>query len=197
MEALRKTVLVGCLIYGLYGLMSLFLLGTFIPPLPIKPFIFAAFLIAYVLVSRQDFSPLLRISLLVWMVTLIFVGQYFVEFFFDYQTVDFYINNVEPFVLMGSISAFVALVYKLVGEIGYRSIKYYLPIVISAALIPLTILFKDQIVFDWGMVLVVFLFFVFERTNKGSLTEDKYEKILNVLNGVAVITIIERITYLL
>jgi hypothetical protein len=197
MEALRKTVIIGCLIYGLYALVSLFDLGTFIPPIPIKPFVFAAFLIAYVSVSRQDYSPLLRIGLLIWMMTLIFVGQYFVEIFFDYDMVDFYVNNVEPFVLMGSVAAFIAMTYKLVGELGYRSIKYYLPIVISAALIPLTIIFKDQIVFDWGMVIVAFFFFVFERTNKVVVTDDKYEKIFYVLNGVAVITIIERITYLL
>lgn len=197
MEALRKTVVIGCLIYGLYGLVSLFDLGTFIPPIPFKPFLFAAFLIAYVSVSRNDFSPLLRISLLVWMMSLIFVGQYFVETFFDYEMVDFYINNVEPFVLMGAISAFIAMVYKLVGEMGYRSIKFYLPIVISAAIIPLTIIAKDQIVFDWGMIIVAFLFFIFERMKKGGSTEEKYEKMLLVLNGVAVITIIERITYIL
>ncbi len=197
MEALRKTVIVACLIYGLYGLVSLFDLGTFIPPIPLKPFIFAAFLIAYVSVSRKDFSPLLRISLLVWMMTLIFVGQYFVEVFFDYETIDFYLNNVEPFVLMGSITAFIALSYKLVEELAYRSFKYYLPIVISAVLIPLTILLKDQIVFDWGMIIIAFLFFIIERTDKAGATEEKYEKIFYVLYGVAAITIIERITYLI
>ena len=197
MEALRKTVVIGCLIYGLYGLVSLFDLGTFIPPIPFKPFIFIAFLIAYVSVSRNDFSPLLRISLLVWMMSLIFVGQYFVETFFDYEMVNFYINNVEPFVLMGAISAFIAMVYKLVGEMGYRSIKFYLPIIISAAIIPLTIIVKDQIAFDWGMIIIAILFFIFEKLKNGVTTEEKYEKILLVLNGVAAITIIERITYLL
>ena len=197
MEALRKTVIIGCLVYGLYGLVSLFDLGVFIPPLPIKPFLFAVFLIVYISVSRQDFSPLLRISLLVWMTTLVFVGQYFVEFFFDYSTVDMYINNVEPVILMGSIAAFIALVYKLVSEMGYTSIKYYLPIVISAALIPLTILFKDKIVFDWGIVVIAFLFFLFDRLKKEGSTEEMHEKILYVLYGVAAITVIERITYLL
>ena len=197
MEALRKTVTIGCLTYGLYGLISLFELGTFVPPIPIKPFVFATFLIAYVSVSRQDNSPLLRIALLVWLITLIFVGQYFAEIFFDFDTVDFYINTVEPFVLMFSISAFVAMNYKLVRELGYSSIKYYLLIVISGMLIPLTIVFNDQIMFDWGMVTVAFLFFIFERMNKGRNVEDKYEKVFFVLNGVAVITIIERITYLL
>ncbi|PWH86793.1 hypothetical protein [Brumimicrobium oceani] len=197
MEALRKSVIIGSLIYGLYGLVSLFDLGTFIPPIPLKPFLFAAFLIAYVSVSRNDFSPLLRISLLVWMVSLIFVGQYFVEIFFDYEMVDFYINNVEPFVLMGAIAAFIALTYMLVLEMGYRSTKFYLPLIISSAIIPLTIILKDQIVFDWGMILVAILFFIFERLGKNEEREEKYEKILLVLNGVAVITIIERITYIL
>lgn len=197
MEALRKTVSIGCLIYGIYGLVSLFDLGTFIPPIPIKPFIFAAFLIAYVLVSRQDFSPLLRISLLIWMMSLIFVGQYFVEIFFDYETVNFYINNVEPFVLMGSIAAFIGMIYKLVGEMGYRSFKFYSPIIISAGIIPLTILFKDQIVFDWGMIIIALLFFIFDRTKSTTEIEEKYEKILYVLYGVSVVTAIERITYLL
>jgi hypothetical protein len=196
MEALRKTVTVGCLIYGLYGLVSLFDLGVFIPPFPIKPFLFATFLISYILVSREDFSPLLRISLLVWMTTLVFVGQYFVEIFFDYSTVDFYINNVEPFVLMGSIAAFIALVYKLVSEMGYTRLKFYLPLVISAALIPLTIFIKDQIIFDWGIIAVAFLLFIFNRLKKGTSTEEMHEKILFVLYGVAAITIIERITYL-
>ena len=197
MEALKKTVIIGCLVYGLYGLVSLIDLGVFIPPLPVKPFLFAAFLIAYVSVSRKDFSPLLRISMLVWMMTLIFVGQYFVETFFDYTTVDTYLNNVEPVILMGSIAAFIALVYKLVSEMGYTSVKYYLPIVISAALIPLTILFKDQIVFDWGIIVIAFVFFLFERLKKENSTEEMHEKILYVLYGVAAITVIERVTYLL
>lgn len=197
MEALRKTVIVGCLIYGLYGLMSLLQLGTFIPPLPIKPFLFAAFLITYVVVSQKDFSPLLRISLLVWMTTLIFVGQYFVEFFFDHTTVDLYLNNVEPVVLMGSVAAFIALVYKLIREMGYRSMQYYLPLIISLAIIPLTILFKDQFAFDWGIIIVAFLLFLFERLKKASSTEEIHEKILFVIYGVAVITVIERMTYLI
>nr|WP_299206173.1 hypothetical protein [uncultured Brumimicrobium sp.] len=197
MEALRKTVIVGCLIYGLYGLMSLLQLGTFIPPLPIKPFLFATFLITYVMVSQKDFSPLLRISLLVWMTTLIFVGQYFVEFFFDHTTVDLYLNNVEPVVLMGSVAAFIALVYKLIREMGYKSMQYYLPLIISLAIIPLTILFKDQFAFDWGIIIVAFLLFLFERLKKASSTEEIHEKILFVIYGVAVITVIERMTYLI
>ncbi|HLV41722.1 MAG TPA: hypothetical protein VKY37_05560 [Brumimicrobium sp.] len=197
MEVLRKAVIIGCLVYGLYGLVSLFDLGVFIPPLPIKPFLFAAFLIVYVSVSRQDFSPLLRISLLVWMMTLIFVGQYFVETFFDYTTVDLYLNNVEPVILMGSIAAFIALVYKLVSEIGYTSLKYYLPIVISAALIPLTIIFKDQIVFDYGIITVALMLFLVERLKKENSTAEMHDKILYILYGVATITVIERATYLL
>lgn len=197
MENLRKTVLVGCLIYGLYGLVSLFDLGVFIPPLPLKPFLFAVFLIVYISVSRQDFSPLLRISLLVWMTSLVFVGQYFVEVFFEYSMVDFCLNNVEPFILMGSIAAFIALVYKLVGEMGYTALKYYLPILISATLIPLTIFFKDQIIFDWGIVTIAVLLYTFDRLKKGASTEEMHEKILIVMYGVAAITVIERITYLL
>src|SRR5690554_5758828 len=180
MEILRKTVIIGCLIYGVYGIVSLIQLGQFIPPIPIKPFVFAAFLIVYVSVSRQDFSPLLRISFLIWMMSLIFVGQYFVEILFDYSTVDFYLNNVEPFVLMGSIAAFIALVYKLVGELRYQSFKYYLLIVISALIIPITILIKDQIIFDYGIILIAFLFFIFERMKKLADTEEKVEKILMV-----------------
>src|SRR5690554_3601869 len=163
MENLRKTVLVGCLIYGLYGLTSLFNLGVFIPPLPLKPFLFTVFLFSYIFVSRQDFAPLLRISLLIWMTTLIFIGQYFIEVFFDYETVYFYLNNVEPFILMGSIAAFIALVYKLVSEMHYTSFKYLTPIVISGLLIPLTLFIKDQIVFDWGIITIALLFFIFER----------------------------------
>ncbi|WP_107037839.1 hypothetical protein [Brumimicrobium mesophilum] len=197
MEVLRKITIIGCLVYGLYGLVSFLDLGTFVPPIPLKPYIFMAFLIGYVTVSRQDFSPLLRISLLVWMMALIFVGQYFVETFFDYETVDFYLNNVEPFVLMGSIAGFVAMVYKLVGELAYRSIKYYLPIGVSTAIIPLTVIFKNQIVFDWGMVIVALLLFTFERMKTTTEIEEKYEKIFYVLYGVSVVTIIERMTYIL
>jgi len=197
MEILRKTVIIACLIYGLYGVVSLLDLGVFIPPLPLKPFLFAVFLITYVSVSRKDFSPLLRIAVLVWMMTLIFVGQYFVEIFFDYATVDLYLNNVEPVVLIGSIAAFITLVYKLVGEMGYRSFKYYLPIIISAVLIPLTIFFKDQIIFDWGIIVVALLLYVFDRLKKEVSTQDIYEKILVIIYGVAAITLIERITYLL
>lgn len=196
MEKLRKTVLSGALIYALYGLISLFNLGVFIPPIPLKPFLFSAFLLAYVLVSRQDYSPLLRISLLIWMMSLIFVGQYFVEIFFDVKTIDFYLNNVEPFVLIGSITAFIAFTYKIVSEMNYSSYQYYLPIIISSAIIPLTIILKDQIVFDWGMIAVAILIFVFERINKEQNTEEKLEKVLYVLNGVAAITLIERVTYL-
>lgn len=197
MEVLRKTVIISCLIYGLYGLLSLLNLGVFIPPLPIKPLLYILFLLVYIAVSRYDYSPLLRIALLIWMTSLVFVGQYFVELIFDYTTVDFYLNNVEPFVLMGSIAAFILLVYKLASEMGYTSLKYYLLISIAAALIPLTILVKDRIVFDWGISAVAFLFYLFEWFRKEVEMEEMHEKILFVLYGVAIITVIERVTYLL
>src|SRR5690554_523436 len=197
MDKLQKTVIIGTLIYGLYGLISLFDLGVFIPPLPLKPFLFVLFLFSYILVSQQDFSPLLRISLLIWMTTLVFVGQYFVETFFDYATVDFYLNNVEPFILIGSITAFIILVYQLVNEIGYTSLKYFTPIAIAVLLIPLTLLIKNQIIFDWGMIIIAVLFFIFERSKKEQTTAEKHVKILTLLYGISAITIIERVTYIL
>ncbi|PKR80842.1 hypothetical protein CW751_08730 [Brumimicrobium salinarum] len=196
MEALRKVILIGCLIYGIYGLVSWFELGFFIPPFPIKPILFTVFLIAYILVSRADFSPLLRISLLIWMTSLIFVGQYFVELFFDYRTIDFYLNNIEPFVLMGSLAAFIALVYTMVKEMNYLPYQTIILVGLAALLIPLTILLKDQIVFDYGIITSAFLFFIFDRIRKVESTSEMHLKVLYVMYGVASITFMERITYI-
>lgn len=195
MEKLRKTVIIGCLIYGLYGLISWLDVGVFVPPIPLKPFLFATFFVFFVYDDYQGHLTVLNISFLIWLATLVFIGQYLVETFFDYNTVDLYINTIEPYILLGSMISFIVFVSILSKRFEY---PYILTLILStlAILILLSvILIGKQAFYDWGIAVVALLFFIF-NWNKDHLNEN-YQKMQMVLNGVAIINVLEKLAFML
>lgn len=195
MEKLNKTVTIGCLIYGLYGLISWLNVGAFVPPIPLKPFLFLAFLVAFIIINKQNNFTSLNIFFLVWLTTLIFVGQYLAETFFDFESVQFYMNVIEPFVLLGSILAFIVFVFIFSRKIGYSPIIIVVLLILTVSIFLFILLIGKQFVYDWGIAIVALLFFVFNR-NKDSLSEN-HQKIQVVLSGVAVINVLEQLAFLL
>lgn len=195
MEKLSKTVSISCLIYGLYGLVSWLDVGAFVPPIPLKPFLFVAFLLAFVFSIRQNIFTSLNISFLLWLVTLVFVGQYLVETFFDFEFVHLYMNSIEPFILLGSIFAFIVFVFNFSRKIGSSSIRIFILLLLSILIFTFILLIGKHFVYDWGIAIITLLFFIFNRNNT-SLSENT-QKIQIILNGVAILNVLEQLAFLL
>ncbi|RFC53239.1 hypothetical protein [Brumimicrobium aurantiacum] len=196
MERLQKIVTLSCLIYTLYGLSSFFQLGTFVPPIPLKPFLFLTFLIAYLVSSSFKEFNLLKIFTSFWLLSLIFVGQYFVEVFFDYQTVECYLRNVEPLVLIGSVLGFISVIFKLSYTIGLGFFKSAIPVLGIVLLFSFSPNLDDHLVYDFVIIAFAFIFYLYDCLNQVGIVETKQKEIILLLQGVAVLTFIERMTYI-
>ena len=79
MEQLRKVVVLGCLTYLLYGLISWFQLGVFLPPLPVKPFLFIGFAIFGLYNAIKSGIKTLDVSFYVWLIFISVINQSFLE----------------------------------------------------------------------------------------------------------------------
>lgn len=95
MEQLRKVVAVGCLTYLLYGLISYFQLGVFLPPLPLKPFLFIGFAIFGIVNAVQSGIKKLDVLFYLWVMLISFFNQSFLELFFSTQEMLAFQDSIE------------------------------------------------------------------------------------------------------
>ncbi len=195
MEILNKTIKIGCLIYGLYGLISWLEIGTFIPPIPLKPILFFAFLIAFVVNIHRFDSKLLNGLVLTWLITLIFVGQYLVETFFNYKGIYFYMNSIEPYAFLLSVFSFLIFTLVFLYKMKYPPLKILLFSFTLLLFLLLLLLTDIQYLYEWCTVVIAFMFFVFNK-NKNDLSEH-FQKVQIVLIGVGIINGLEQLAFLL
>ena len=195
MEKLNKTVKIGCLIYGLYGLMSWLEIGTFVPPIPLKPILFFVFLIAFVVNIQRFDSKLLNGFVLSWLITLVFVGQYLVEMLFSYKGIYFYLNSIEPYAFLLSVTSFIVLVLVFLRKMNYRPI-YILIFSFMLILFIVLLLFTDiKNLYEWSTVVIALMFLVFNR-NKNDLNKN-FQKVQIILIGVGTINGLEQLAFML
>lgn len=97
---LGKIVSITCLTYIVYGITSAFQLGTFLPPIPLKPFIYLFFVLlglgfgVYLKVSQFNYI------MLIWMAIYAMNSTAFLEVFFSSRDVVTYENTYE---IIGSL----------------------------------------------------------------------------------------------
>ena len=196
MEALYKTVVVSCLIYVLYGLMSFLELGHFIPPLPLKPFLFLIILVVFLVESFRTTFSTFNLLLILWLGTLILKGQFLIETFFNYDSILWYLEHLEPLVFYASIILFSLLILFFLKEIKASIILTYGFTLAVLSLMILSFYTENYFLYDWGIVFTSLFIFVLSRF-KANVIGLVSEKPLIILYGVGVINVIEQVTYAL
>lgn len=106
MEQLRKVVAVGCLTYVLYGLISWFQLGAFLPPLPIKPLVFLVFALFGSINAFQKGVTIIDITFLSWLILISIINQHFLELLFSTESIVYFQESVEVYLQLLAVILF-------------------------------------------------------------------------------------------
>lgn len=194
METLQKTVVIGCLIYGLYGLVSVLELGHFIPPLPLKPFLFIAFLFAFTVDDYKSLRRPLHSTLFVWLGALALTGQFFVETLFSYETTLYYLKHIESIVFIASMVSFALFVFFILKEIKPSLLLYFFFLIGFVFLFVFSFSSLSYFIYNWTIVLASLFFYLFTRL-KAEKRKEELEKPLLILYGVSVVKFMEQMVY--
>lgn len=196
METLRKTVNIGCLIYAVYGLISLVNLGVYVPPIPLKPILFIVFLVAYILVIKKATHRLLHLVFCILLLSMALTGQLLANTFLDYQATQFYQEAISPIFSILLLSSFVLMVYMLPQKLSFSKLEARSVWLMGIIVVPLSVVVFDYHVFIWGFMVIVLQFFLYRRKRRHAIPS-QLEGMLFVLNGIAVISLIEQMAVLL
>lgn len=105
---LGKIVSIACLTYIVYGVTSSFQLGTFLPPLPLKPFIYLLFVLLGVIYGFQHKTNIVSYSLLGWLALFSFNTTSFLELIFNTEQIIYYEEHISTV-----ISLFMMILFSL------------------------------------------------------------------------------------
>ena len=192
MEQLRKVVVLGCLTYLLYGLISWFQLGVFLPPLPVKPFLFIGFAIFGLYNAIKSGIKTLDVSFYVWLIFISVINQSFLELLLSTPQIMTFQDLIEvvfqliAVILFIVVNTFVILYFKRINPIFVIYFLVLISFVIMIFALPSYVGLKESSI---GMGI---LYFLTSRFTVDKLI-DSVEKTIIVFAGVAFIEVLELI----
>lgn len=190
MEQLRKVITVGCLTYVLYGLISWFQLGSFLPPLPVKPFLFLGFAIFGLVNAVQSGIKLLDIAFYLWLVFISVINQSFLELLLSSPQISSFQDTIEVFFQFIAVLLFVWFNTLIILSLRKSNYSFSLYFLILLTLIVMIFALPSYISLQKTSVIMGFLYFLTYRFSQKNI-ENSVERTILVLTGVAIIEIIE------
>jgi uncharacterized membrane protein YuzA (DUF378 family) len=186
---LGKIVSIACLTYIIYGITSVFQVGTFLPPIPLKPFIYIFFAVIGVVFGIRSKTSFISYALIGWLALFALNSNAFLETILSTGQMIHYEQNIAVFVALLIIVIFLLhSVFLLLAAI--REDKRYgllfVPLISAIVFhfVEDVALSFNVIIIGWGTVL-----FIVER----SLVE-KLPGLFSlspILYGAAVIELVE------
>ena len=191
---LGKIVSILCLTYIIYGVTSFFQLGTFLPPIPLKPFIYLLFVglgIYYGVCAR---TSKISYALLGWLALFAFNSNAFLEVIMNTAQLINYENNVSVFVSLALIIVFLLHCLFILLAITRQDRRYgvfFIPLFLAVTFhfLESTSLPFNAILIGWAA-----LVFVLDR-----IFGEKLPSLFNlspILFGVGVIEVVEMVVLL-
>lgn len=189
---LGKIVSITCLAYIMYGVTSAFQLGTFLPPIPLKPFIYLFFVLL-----GLGFGKYLKVSafsyiMLVWMAIYGINSTAFLEVFFSSRGVVTYEDKYEVIVALIMMIFFSFHSIVLLFAVTQNDRRYgifFLPLIggivyhfMASVSLPFNV-----IIICWAMIV-----FILDRS-----CDDKLPglfRLTPILYGAGIIEVVEMIT---
>ena len=189
---LGKIVAITCLTYILYGVTSAFQLGTFLPPIPLKPFVNLFFVLLGIGYGVYYRAHLFNYSMLLWIALYAINTTSFLEVFLPNQDVVYYENNyavVIAFIMMFFFSLNTIVMLFVVTRNDRRYGIFFLPVIGS-----IVYHFLESVSLSFSVIIVGWatLVFIFDRNFAEKLPG--LFRLTPILFGVGVIELIEMIT---
>jgi hypothetical protein len=192
MEQLRKVVAVGCLTYVLYGLISWFQLGVFLPPLPIKPFIFLGFAIFGLVSAARSGLKALDVSFYLWLVLISVTNQSFLELFVSTPQIITFQDNVEVFFQLIAVVLFIVFNVLIIFSLRKVKLSFAIYFLILTALVILIFTMPSYVSLKESIIIMAIIYFLSNRFISTTLN-NSVERTVILLTGIALIEAIELI----
>ena len=195
MGLLRKIVTIACLSYFIYGITSAFQLGSFLPPIPLKPFLYLLFVAAGLIYAIRFKIHFNSYALVSWLALFAINTHAFLEISLSRESILYYKEYISVFVSLIMMILFalhsIFLMSGVVKE-NKRIAILFLPLIggIIFHFIDSTLLSFNIIVICWSL-----LAFLFERNFAEN--HPNLFKLNSILYGVGMIEAIEMISFFL
>jgi hypothetical protein len=192
MEQLRKVVAVGCLTYVMYGLISWFQLGVFLPPLPIKPFLFIGFAVFGLVSAVRSGIKALDVSFYLWLIFISVINQGFLELIVSSPQVVSFQDSGEVFFQLIAVLLFI--VFNVLIILSLRKVKpsFTIYFLILTALVILIFTLPSYVGMKESTVTMSIIYFLSNRFMSLSINKS-VERTITLLTGIALIEAIELI----
>lgn len=193
MEQLRKVVAVGCLTYFIYGITSAFQLGTFLPPIPLKPFLYLLFVVVGLVYTLRFKTHFISYALLSWLVLYALNSHAFLEISLNTKSMLYYEEYISVFVslvmmLMYTLHS-VFLLFGVVKE-NKRLAILFLPLIGGIAFH-----FIDSTLLPFNIIIICWTLFVFILERTFAEKRSNLFKLNSILYGVGVIEAVEMVSF--
>ncbi len=149
---LGKIVSVACLTYIVYGITSAFQLGTFLPPIPLKPFMFLFFVIVGLVFAVRTRAKLLSYVLLSWMALYASNIHAFLEVTLRFDTLLLYEKHVSMYISFVMVLLFLG--YHLLLILGLIKLDNRLWVLLIPLLSLITFHFINSTLFPFSYVIL-------------------------------------------
>ncbi|MDX1652744.1 MAG: hypothetical protein R3277_09640 [Brumimicrobium sp.] len=197
MEQLRKVVAVSGLTYFLYGLISWFQLGVFLPPLPFKSILFVIFFFVGIYgLIRKKYISFIDLIFFSWLGVLIITEQSLLEFFFSEGAIIYFQINVEIYLRLLEVLLFVCFNTLIIFYLKNSDLLRYLFYGVLLISVICIFIFPALVSPEYVIILISLLYFLRERFSDTDLNV-KIQHILILLYGISFLELVEAITLIL
>jgi hypothetical protein len=189
---LRKVVSIACLTYIVYGITSAFQLGTFLPPIPLKPFIILFFIIIGFVFALRSKVSLISYILLSWLLLFALNSHAFLEVSLKFETFLFYEEHLSLYVSL--IMMLIFLWYNTLLLMGAVKVDKRFWLLFIPLLVMVIFHFMNSYLFPFSYVIMgsALLSYMLERKLEERLP--KLFELTSILYGAAIIEAVEIIS---
>ena len=192
----RKVLSIGVLTYLVFGVVSLFQLGIFLPPLPLKSILILIFVLLSLSIDKNSPKSL---RFLLGGFTLFYVGAHasFWEVFISHQSYAQIQEGIETYFLL--IAAILLPIFNylfllsLVNEARLRLILH----VVLLLFVPTFIVAPTIATIDLALIGMAILYFFVGYSSLVRQPENTFDDLLSVFIAIGLINMIDRLVYLI
>lgn len=192
MGQLRKVVALGCLTYILYGLISWFQLGVFLPPLPVKPYLFLGFAVFGLVFAVRTGIKALNLSFYLWLIFISVINQSFLELLLSTSQLISFQESVEVLFQLIAVVLFIVFNTFLIISLQRVKVIFFVYFFILISLVIMIFVIPGYVGLEESMIVMATLYFLSSRFAVDKLN-DSAESTVILFTGVALIELVEMI----
>lgn len=192
MGQLRKVVALGCLTYILYGLISWFQLGVFLPPLPVKPYLFLGFAVFGLVFAVRTGIKALNLSFYLWLIFISVINQSFLELLLSTSQLISFQESVEVLFQLIAVVLFIVFNTFLIISLQRVKVIFFVYFFILISLVIMIFVIPGYVGLEESMIVMATLYFLSSRFDVDKLN-DSAESTVILFTGVALIELVEMI----